>query len=138
MELDVKSPLPLHVQLKDLLRNEILQSEFYEAGVQILKRLEAKIPEPKVDEVRMAQIKTRQKEWEDEIVSLAMVDGNPVNPRRALLKISIALPKNAVVATDIGNVSSTANSYLKFTGEGNVQEYGLVRLQAGISRLVGR
>lgn len=28
MELDVKSPLPLHVQLKNLLKNEILQGEF--------------------------------------------------------------------------------------------------------------
>ena len=89
-----------------------------EASAEILKRLEAKNPQPKVDEDRLAQIKARQKGWEDEIVSAAMVDGNPINPRRALLEIQKALPKNAIVATDIGNVASTANTYLKFSGEG--------------------
>jgi len=43
-----------------------------------------------------------------------MVDGNPMNPRRVLLEMSRALPDDAIVTTDIGNVSSTANSYLKF------------------------
>jgi sulfoacetaldehyde acetyltransferase len=55
-----------------------------------------------------------KKIWEKEIVSLAMVDGNPMNPRRVLLEISRALPEDAIVTTDIGNVASTANSYLKF------------------------
>ncbi|MCG8400206.1 MAG: sulfoacetaldehyde acetyltransferase [Firmicutes bacterium] len=89
-----------------------------EAGVEILKRLESKIPEPQVNEERLAKIKTRRKEWEDEIVSSAMADGNPINPRRVLLELSKAMPKNAIVTTDIGNVASTANSYLNFTGEG--------------------
>jgi sulfoacetaldehyde acetyltransferase len=52
--------------------------------------------------------------WEKEIVKAAMVKGNPINPRRVLLEISRALPEDAIVTTDIGNVSSTANSYLKF------------------------
>ncbi|HHY25642.1 MAG TPA: sulfoacetaldehyde acetyltransferase [Desulfitobacterium dehalogenans] len=89
-----------------------------EAAKEILKRLEAKIPTPKVNESRLATIKARQKDWEDEIVSLAMVDGNPINPRRGLYEVQKALPENAIVTTDIGNVSSTANSYLKFTGKG--------------------
>lgn len=89
-----------------------------EASIEILKRLQAKIPEPVVNEERMAIIKKRQKEWEEEIISLAMEDGNPINPRRALLELTRALPENAIVTTDIGNVASTANSYLKFTGEG--------------------
>lgn len=89
-----------------------------EASAEILKRLEVKIPEPKVNEERLAKIKARQKEWDEECINLAMVDGNPINPRRALLEIQKALPKNAIVTTDIGNVSSTANSYLRFTGEG--------------------
>ncbi|MTI83959.1 MAG: sulfoacetaldehyde acetyltransferase [Firmicutes bacterium] len=89
-----------------------------EASNEIFKRLEVKIPEPKVDEDRLAKIKARQKEWEEEIVSTAMVDGNPINPRRALLEISRAMPKDAILTTDIGNVSSTANSYFKFTGNG--------------------
>nr|WP_152948045.1 sulfoacetaldehyde acetyltransferase [Desulfofundulus thermobenzoicus] len=88
------------------------------ASVEILKRLEAKIPDKVVDQERLAKIKARRKNWEDEILREAMVDGNPMNPRRALLEIAKVLPKNAIVATDIGNVASIANSYLKFTGDG--------------------
>lgn len=89
-----------------------------EAAKEILKRLEAKIPNPKVYQERLSQIEARKKDWEEEIVRLAMVDGDPINPRRALLEIQKVLPENALVTTDIGNVSSTANSYLKFKGEG--------------------
>jgi len=85
-----------------------------EASVEILKRLQARNPGRKTDEGRMAEVAAKKKQWEDEIESLAMVDGTPINPRRVLLEMSRVLPDNAIVATDIGNVSSTANSYLKF------------------------
>ena len=35
-------------------------------------------------------------------------------PRRALGQLAKALPRNAMVSTDIGNVCSVANSYLRF------------------------
>ncbi|CDX00226.1 Sulfoacetaldehyde acetyltransferase [Desulfitobacterium hafniense] len=89
-----------------------------EAAREILKRLEERIAEPKVSQSRLTQIKAQQNAWEEEIVQSAMVDGYPINPRRALYEIQKALPENAIVATDIGNVSSTANSYLKFKGAG--------------------
>ncbi|KJS69003.1 MAG: sulfoacetaldehyde acetyltransferase, partial [Peptococcaceae bacterium BICA1-7] len=85
-----------------------------EASVEILKRLKAKDPAPKKDHARLAEVSAKKQQWEDEIVSLAMEDGNPINPRRVLLELSKVLPDNAIVSTDIGNVSSTANSYLKF------------------------
>src|SRR5690625_7926158 len=43
-----------------------------------------------------------------------MEDGTPINPRRALLACTKALPVNAIISSDIGNVSSTANAYLQF------------------------
>ena len=89
-----------------------------EASKEILKGLEEKASKLKVKEDYLKVIKERQAAWDKEIVDLAMVDGNPINPRRALLEISKVLPENAIVATDIGNVSSTANSYLRFKGEG--------------------
>jgi len=85
-----------------------------EASVEILKRLKAKDPARKTDHARMAEVSAKKQQWEDEIVSLAMEDGSPINPRRVLLELSRVLPDNAIVSTDIGNVSSTANSYLKF------------------------
>ncbi|MDQ7862416.1 thiamine pyrophosphate-dependent enzyme [Peribacillus frigoritolerans] len=56
----------------------------------------------------------KKQKWEEELVNLAMIDGTPINPRRALLELTKVLPENAIVTTDIGNVSSTANAYLKF------------------------
>lgn len=85
-----------------------------EASAEILKRLKAIDGGRKPDIKRLEAVAKEKQIWEKEIVDLAMVDGNPVNPRRALLEISRALPENAIVTTDIGNVSSTANSYLKF------------------------
>jgi sulfoacetaldehyde acetyltransferase len=87
-----------------------------EATVEILKRLKGTDKNRKPDPRRLAAVKKERDAWEKEIVKAAMVKGKPVNPRRVLLEISRALPDDAIVATDIGNVSSTANSYLKFNG----------------------
>ncbi|MHB8156496.1 MAG: sulfoacetaldehyde acetyltransferase [Desulfocucumaceae bacterium] len=86
-----------------------------EASEEIMKRLRALCPGRGTDQARMAETDKRNKQWEEEIVSLAMVDGTPINPRRVLLEMSRVLPADAIVSTDIGNVASTANSYLKFT-----------------------
>ena len=67
------------------------------------------------DEARMAKIKEKQEAWDKEIYELAMKDGNPINPRRALYEIAKYKPADTIVTTDIGNVSSTANSYMRFT-----------------------
>jgi sulfoacetaldehyde acetyltransferase len=85
-----------------------------EAGEEIFKRLKANATEIEPDKERLERIEAEKKKWEDEQVAEAMVDGDPINPRRALLEISKALPEEAIVTTDIGNVSSTANGYLKF------------------------
>jgi len=82
------------------------------------KAIDAALDAKPVDEERMALLKARQDEWDKEIYDLAMVPGEPMNPRRALLEICKVLPEDIIVATDIGNVSSTANSYLRFKGEG--------------------
>ena len=85
-----------------------------EATTEILKRLKAADKGRKPITARLEAVAKEKKKWEKEIVDLAMVDGNPINPRRVLLEISKALPEDAIVTTDIGNVASTANSYLKF------------------------
>jgi sulfoacetaldehyde acetyltransferase len=85
-----------------------------DATVEILKRLKTIDSNRKSDIKRLEAVAKEKQTWEKEIVDLAMVDGNPINPRRVLLEISKALPEDAIVTTDIGNVASTANSYLKF------------------------
>ena len=66
------------------------------------------------DTARLDKVAKRKEEWEKELVDLAMEDGNPINPRRALLELRRALPENTMISSDIGNVSSTANAYMTF------------------------
>ncbi|WP_028307734.1 sulfoacetaldehyde acetyltransferase [Desulfitibacter alkalitolerans] len=84
------------------------------AAQEILNILKSQEDRP-VDEARMAKIKEKQEAWDKEIYELAMKDGNPINPRRALYEIAKFKPADTIVTTDIGNVSSTANSYMRFT-----------------------
>ncbi|MBP1761902.1 MAG: sulfoacetaldehyde acetyltransferase, partial [Firmicutes bacterium] len=84
------------------------------AAVEILAMLQAKLGDRPVDEARMQEISARKAAWDKEAEDLAMVEGNPINPRRVLFELNKALPEGAIVATDIGNVASTANTYFKF------------------------
>merc|ERR1719369_2778227 len=73
-------------------------------------------------ELRMANLKAKQ--VESEAVLDAMTYGDTpvpdgmIKPRQALREMEKAMPKNAMVATDIGNVCSVSNSYLRFNQPG--------------------
>ncbi|MEC2160966.1 sulfoacetaldehyde acetyltransferase [Virgibacillus halodenitrificans] len=80
----------------------------------LYEKLQEDLPNATSDTSRLQKISKRKEEWEKELVDLALEDGDPINPRRALLELTKALPENTIISTDIGNVSSTANAYLKF------------------------
>ena len=63
---------------------------------------------------RLAEIDRQKKAWRDELDAMSNRAGTPIVPRRALRELEKALPRNAMVTTDIGNVCSVANSYLRF------------------------
>ncbi len=63
---------------------------------------------------RLEEIEKQKEEWESELDSWSQDSGSPITPRRALRELELAMPSSAVVATDIGNVCSVANSYLRF------------------------
>ncbi len=65
-------------------------------------------------DARMAELKKQKDAWEDELNVWGQVDGTPVAPRRALRELEKAMPRNAMVTTDIGNICSVSNSYLRF------------------------
>ena len=67
---------------------------------------------------REAEIAGQKRAWEEELNRWGQADGSPVAPRRLLRELERALPENATVSTDIGNICSVANSYLRFRGEG--------------------
>ncbi len=63
---------------------------------------------------RLAELAKQKADWENELTAWSMKEGSPVAPRRALRELEKAMPKNAMVATDIGNICSVSNSYLRF------------------------
>ncbi|MCL6563339.1 MAG: sulfoacetaldehyde acetyltransferase, partial [Firmicutes bacterium] len=85
------------------------------AAQALLAGVRAAAPGRGPDAARLATVAARRARWEAELEAAAMAPGEPINPRRALWELARVLPAEAVVTTDIGNVASTANSYLRFT-----------------------
>ncbi|UQS25252.1 sulfoacetaldehyde acetyltransferase [Amycolatopsis thermalba] len=50
----------------------------------------------------------------DMIAEQAQEDGNWLHPRQVLRELEKAMPPHVMVSTDIGNINSVANSYLRF------------------------
>ncbi|MBX2838464.1 MAG: sulfoacetaldehyde acetyltransferase [Gammaproteobacteria bacterium] len=51
---------------------------------------------------------------QDMIAEAEKEDGNWLSPRQVLRELENAMPARAMVSTDIGNINSVANSYLRF------------------------
>lgn len=80
-------------------------------------------------EERLATMKAEQEAWEKELdewiherddFSLDMIEeakneeGSFLHPRQVLRELEKAMPARVMVSTDIGNINSVANSYLRF------------------------
>ena len=65
---------------------------------------------------RLAEPERERAEWEAELDSLSVTPGTQaeMEPREALRELEKAMPENAMVSTDIGNICSVSNSYLRF------------------------
>ena len=78
---------------------------------------------------RLANMKAEQQNWEQELnewthendaYSLDMIEeqaaeeGSWLHPRQVLRELEKAMPQDVMVSTDIGNINSVANSYLRF------------------------
>lgn len=67
------------------------------------------------DKARIAEIGKEKKAWAEELAKWPSPNEETrIGPRQALAALARAKPKNAIVSTDIGNVSSVSNSYLHF------------------------
>ena len=70
-------------------------------------------------DARRAEVEKQKAAWETELDSISSSDDDPMAPRRALRELEKAMPADAMVATDIGNICSVANSYLRFEEPGS-------------------
>ena len=67
------------------------------------------------NKARIAEIGKEKKAWAEELAKWPSPNEETrIGPRQALAALARAKPKNAIVSTDIGNVSSVSNSYLHF------------------------
>lgn len=81
----------------------------------ILERLRTLAPARPRNAQTIAAVAERRARWQAELDALSSKSGTPISPRHALKTVAAALPDDAIVSTDIGNISSVANSYLRFT-----------------------
>jgi sulfoacetaldehyde acetyltransferase len=84
------------------------------AAIELLRRLKAhgKLAPNKQ---RLAEVQREKLTWRDELANWPSPNKKgQIGPRQALAALARAMPKNAMVSTDIGNVCSVANSYLHF------------------------
>ncbi|WP_425434034.1 thiamine pyrophosphate-dependent enzyme [Oceanisphaera psychrotolerans] len=100
------------------------------AAVSMLGRLEAmNVHCLETKGARASEIAAEKEAWEKELdewihekddYSLDMIaeqaeeEGNFLHPRQVLRELEKAMPEDAMVSTDIGNINSVANSYLRF------------------------
>ncbi len=87
------------------------------ATVAILDRLQTgnrEIQAHRTREARLEVLRGRKGEWEAELDRWGQEASSPVSPRRALRELERAMPADAMVTTDIGNICSVSNSYLRF------------------------
>jgi len=68
---------------------------------------------------RVAQIVAENAAWEEELDGISQGVEGGLAPRHALRELERALPADAIVTTDIGNICSVANSYLRFEKPGS-------------------
>ncbi|NNC65062.1 MAG: sulfoacetaldehyde acetyltransferase [Gammaproteobacteria bacterium] len=70
-------------------------------------------------EERMARVAAEKETWEKELDAMSVGAEGELAPRRALRELERAMPNDAIVSTDIGNICSVSNSYLRFERPGS-------------------
>jgi len=79
-----------------------------------LQQPDRKLPVLDAAQRRREETAKRKQSWEAELSEMSSSVESPMAPRRCLRELEKALPADAMVATDIGNICSIANSYLRF------------------------
>ena len=63
---------------------------------------------------RIREVADRKSAWTTELDQVSNVDTVPMAPKRALREITRAIPRDAIVATDVGNISGIVGAFLDF------------------------
>jgi sulfoacetaldehyde acetyltransferase len=88
--------------------------EFAKALLEKLRSMEASRP---ANEQRLKEIKEENKSWAAELKEWSEQPSKRMHPRKFLQALAEAIPKDAIVTTDVGNTCSMCNSYFGGRGE---------------------
>ncbi len=83
---------------------------------ELMAMVKAQRSDMQPNEVRMAEISEENQKWADEKEAWSTSTNKLMHPRRFLRELAAAIPKNAIVTTDIGNTCSMSNDYFHFNG----------------------
>jgi sulfoacetaldehyde acetyltransferase len=91
-----------------------IQGDARLAAQELLKQARARSPK-KPDRLRLAEVQREKESWAAELAAWPSANRKgQISARRALAQLEKALPRGAIVATDVGNVCAVAGSYLRF------------------------
>lgn len=93
-----------------------IMADAKEFAAALLTALRALEPKREKSASRLAEIQKEKKIWSDELDKWSSSTNKLMHPRRFIKELCDAMPKDSIVATDIGNNSSICNSYLRFSG----------------------
>jgi sulfoacetaldehyde acetyltransferase len=91
-----------------------IMADAAEFARELLSAIKAAKPSLKPNKARLAEVKKEKEIWDKELSQWSSSTAKLMHPRRFLMELTKAMPKDSIVATDIGNNSSMCNSYLKF------------------------
>jgi sulfoacetaldehyde acetyltransferase len=66
------------------------------------------------DNTRLEKVKSEMKIWNKELEANSSSNTTPISPKRALTELVSILTDDTIVTTDIGNIASVSNSFLRF------------------------
>jgi sulfoacetaldehyde acetyltransferase len=94
-------------------------------------------------EQRVRELRKVKEEWSSELDQLSHSEGLPMAPKTALREIARAVPAEAIVASDVGNISGIVGAFLdfdeprQFLGPGTLGGIG-VAYSAALGAKMGR
>lgn len=83
-------------------------------ALQLVDAMKTRSPSANKNE-QLRRIEEEKASWSAELKEMSASAQKPIIPRRALWELAKAIPKNAIVVPDIGNIAGTASAYFGFS-----------------------
>jgi sulfoacetaldehyde acetyltransferase len=93
-----------------------LSADAGEFAKHVLLKIKQKQKPRNPDSDRLNALKEEKENWQKELDGWASAHSKGMHPRRFLKELAAAVPKGAIITTDVGNTCSMCNSYFRPSG----------------------